>query len=68
MVNNVPSHLVGSFPNPKNPNTIAELSNSYEMTTISELANQTTSTGGFVSGVLFSGLGLGANNRNFYYR
>lgn len=58
IVNNIPNHLVGEFPNPGNPNTIAEISSSYEMTMNPTLADRSTGTGGYVSGVLFSGVGL----------
>jgi len=58
VINNIPSHLVGEFPNRGNPNEIMEIDDAYSMTMTPELANNSTSTGGFVSGVLFSGVGL----------
>ena len=57
-INSIPTHFVGTFPNSGNPNTIAEINNTYEMTTTPELADVVTSTRGYVSGVLFSGVGI----------
>jgi len=58
VVNNIPDHLTGEFSNMGNPNTIAEIDDAYVMTMDPVLANRSTSTGGFVSGILFSGVGL----------
>ncbi|MGB5822083.1 MAG: YHYH protein [Saonia sp.] len=57
-MNSIADHLVGEFPNAGNPNTISVQSNSYTMTMAPELATRTTGTGGFVSGILFSGVGI----------
>lgn len=73
VVNNIPSHLVGEFPNPGNPNVIYsdndvdnQLINTYTMTTEPTLAGNVTSTGGYVSGVLFSGVGLEVQTNETY--
>lgn len=73
IVNNIPSHLVGDFPNSRNPNVIYsendadnQLISTYTMTTEPTLAGNVTSTGGFVSGVLFSGVGLEVQTNETY--
>lgn len=72
-VNNIPNHLVGTFPNAGNPNVIYSdndadnpLINTYTMTTEPVLASNVTSTGGHVSGVLFSGVGLEVQTNETY--
>ncbi len=62
-VNDIPNHMVGTFPTGSdrrigNPNAIAEQSNSYTMTTEPAVANSVTSASGWVNGVLFSGVGI----------
>ncbi|MEM7298618.1 MAG: YHYH protein [Bacteroidota bacterium] len=62
-VNDVPNHMVGTFPTASdrrigNPNAISAQSNSYSMTTEPALANNSTNASGWVNGVLFSGVGI----------
>ncbi len=55
-VNNVASHLVGTFPNSGNPNAIAAISETYEMTTNPSIAASSTDGSGYTTGILFSGV------------
>ncbi|MEM1001512.1 MAG: YHYH protein [Bacteroidota bacterium] len=64
MINDIPNHLTGEFPTPStrrigNPNTIAEQNiSTYNMSTTPTQAANTTSTRGWVGGVLTSGVAL----------
>lgn len=62
-VNDIPNHMVGTFPSSSdrrigNPNSIAAQSNTYTMTTEPAMANSSTNASGWVNGVLFSGVGI----------
>ena len=62
-INDIPNHLVGTFPTPQdrrigNPNTISAQDNNYSTTTQPVKANTTTEVRGYVNGVLFSGVGV----------
>lgn len=55
-INGIADHNVGLFPNTGNPNTIAQVSESYSMTTIPSIASAVTSGFGYTTAVLFSGI------------
>ena len=68
-INDIPNHLVGTFPTPQdrrigNPNTISAQDNNYSTTTQPVKANTTTEVRGYVNGVLFSGLGWKSTQPN----
>ncbi len=65
-INGVADHLVGEFPNGGNPNTIAEASQTFSMTTEPELANDITIGQGYTFGVLFSGVAVDPYTAEFF--
>ena len=67
-VNSVASHLVGGFPNPGNPNTIAAVQKSLEMPAEPAIAENTTSSKGSAFGVMFSGVVLDPFTGEFFTR
>ncbi len=64
--NGIPDHLVGTFPNGGNPNTISEQNDTYEMDLTPSLASTTTSAQGYEFGVLFSGVSIDPFTAEFF--
>ena len=64
--NSIPGHLVGTFPNPGNPNTIGTFNLDVSMTLTPEIAARTTSTQGYKGGVLMSGIQLETFTGEFF--
>ncbi|HPF10469.1 MAG TPA: YHYH protein [Flavobacteriaceae bacterium] len=54
--NGIPGHLVGTFPNNGNPNTISEQGDTYVVDLTPQISNQMVSAQGYEFGVLFSGV------------
>lgn len=65
-INGVANHLVGIFPNNGNPNRIAEVMETYQMTTTPLLANAPTNGQGYTTGVLFSGVVIEPYTAEFF--
>ena len=64
--NSIPDHLVGTFPNSGNPNTIREQNNTYTIDLTPTLANQSTGGQGYEIGILFSGVALNPYTAEFF--
>lgn len=64
--NNIPDHLVGTFPNGGNPNTISEQDKTMTVPAAPQLANSSTSGQGYVGGILFSGVTLETFTAEFF--
>ncbi len=65
-INSIPDHMVGTFPNQGNPNTISEQSKSFTMTTAPQAAASVTNGQGWVGGVLFSGVTIEVYTAEFF--
>ncbi|GLB54129.1 hypothetical protein NBRC110019_31700 [Neptunitalea chrysea] len=64
--NSIPNHLVGTFPNSGNPNTISEQNNTFQMTTSPSLASNVTIAQGWIQGILFSGVTVDIYTAEFF--
>ncbi len=65
-INGIANHLVGEFPNAGNPNTIAEASETFTMTTEPSVASSITNGQGHTFGVLFSGVAVDPYTAEFF--
>ncbi|MDC8005999.1 YHYH protein [Aureisphaera galaxeae] len=65
-INSIPEHLVGSFPNAGNPNTISEQNFSYSLDLTPSLASTTTRAQGYEFGVLYSGVSMDPFTAEFF--
>ncbi len=65
-INGVANHLVGTFPNPGNPNSISESPEDFSMTVQPQLASQVTFGQGYTFGVLFSGVAMDPYTGEFF--
>jgi len=64
--NSIPDHLVGSFPNSGNPNTIREQRNTYQLDLTPSIAGQSTGGQGYEFGILFSGVTMDPYTAEFF--
>ena len=65
-INNIPDHLVGTFPNAGNPNTIQAMNSTYEMTLSPSISGSTQMAQGYEFGVLFSGVTMDPYTAEFF--
>jgi hypothetical protein len=65
-INGIASHLVGTFPNSGNPNTISTFSENFSITTRPQLASTVTSAQRHTFGVLFSGVSIDPFTGEFF--
>ncbi|GAB5401039.1 MAG: hypothetical protein Aureis2KO_26240 [Aureisphaera sp.] len=64
--NGIPSHLVGTFPNAGNPNTISEQGETYDVDLTPSIASTTRTSQGYEFGVLFSGVSMDPYTAEFF--